>query len=232
MLSIPILILGWFDRDKWFVGKITRFWERWVIWSMGIPYEVRGMENLSHEQQYIFMSNHESALDILLCVAYLPYNIIFLAKKELFSIPVFGWAMQAAGMIKIDRQNREKAKQSLDQAVYKLIDSKFSTLLYPEGTRSEKGEILPFKKGGFILAIRSKLPIVPITIIGARTVLPKKSMKLHKGNIILVIDVPIDTADLHVEDKNKLLTQCRNVMIQNKRAYSSEQIHPYELYST
>ena len=120
----------------------------------------------------------------------------------------------------------------MDQAVYKLIDSEFSTLLYPEGTRSEKGEILPFKKGGFILAIRSKLPIVPITIIGARTVLPKKSMKLHKGNIILVIDVPIETTDLHVEDINKLLAQCRNIMIQNKRAYSSEQIHPYELYST
>ena len=104
--------------------------------------------------------------------------------------------------------------------------------MYPEGTRSEKGEILPFKKGGFILAIRSKLPIVPITIIGARTVLPKKSMKLNKGNIILVIDVPIETTDLHVEDINKLLAQCRNIIIQNKRAYSSEQIHPYELYST
>ena len=178
------------------------------------------------------MSNHESALDILLCVVCLPYNTIFLAKKELFNIPIFGWAMQAAGMIKIDRQNREKTKESFDQAVFKLKDSKFSTLLFPEGTRSEKGEILPFKKGGFILAIRSKLPIVPITIIGARTVLPKKSMKLHKGNIVLVIDVPIETTDLHVEDINKLLAQCRNIMIQNKRAYSPEQIHPYELYST
>ena len=177
------------------------------------------------------MSNHKSALDILLCVVCLPYKIIFLAKKESFNIPIFGWAMQAAGMIKIDRQNREKAKESFDQAVFKLKDSKFSTLLYLDGTRSEKGEILPFKKGGFILAIRSKLPIVPITIIGARTVLPKKSIKLHKGSIILVIDVPIETTDLHVEDINKLLAQCRNIMIQNKRAYSSEQIHPYELYS-
>ena len=224
--------MGWFDRDKKLVGKISRLWARWILWSMGIGCEIKGMDHLNREHQYIFMSNHESALDILLCVACLPYNIIFLAKKELFSIPVFGWAMQAAGMIKIDRQNREKAKQSLDKAVYKLIDSKFSTLLYPEGTRSEYGEILPFKKGGFILAIRSKLHIVPITIIGAQTVLPKKSIKLRKGNLILVIDVPIDTADLYVEDKNKLLTQCRNVMIQNKRAYSSEQIHPYELYST
>ena len=84
---------------------------------MGIAYEVRGMKHLSHGHQYIFMSNHESALDILLGVACLPYNIVFLAKKELFNIPVFGWAMYAAGMIKIDRQNREKAKQSVEQAV-------------------------------------------------------------------------------------------------------------------
>ena len=223
--------MGWFDREKKLVGKISRLWARWVLWSMGISYEIKGMDHLNREHQYIFMSNHESAIDVLLGLACLPYNIVFLAKKALFRIPVFGWAMQAAGMIKIDRQNREKAKQSLDQAVYKLKDSEFSTLLYPEGTRSENGEIQPFKKGGFILAIRSKLPIVPITIIGARTVLPKKSMKLHKGNIIFVIDVPIHTADLHVEDKNKLLTQCRNVMIQHKRVYSSEQIHPYELYS-
>ena len=137
ILSVPILTMGWFDHDKKLVGKISRLWARWVLWSMDISYEIKGLDHLSHEHQYIFMCNHESALDILLCVAYLPYNIIFLAKKELFSIPVFGWAMQAAGMIKIDRQNQEKAKQSVHQAVEKLTYSKFSTLLYPEGNRSE-----------------------------------------------------------------------------------------------
>jgi len=231
ILSIPILILGWFDRDKRLVGKICRLWARWVIWSMGITYEVRGIEHLINKHQYIFMSNHGSALDILMGVACLPYNIIFLAKKELFMIPILGWAMQAAGMIKIDRQNSNKAKQSVDQAVEKLIDSKFSTLLYPEGTRSEFGEILPFKKGGFILAIRSKLPVVPISIIGAHSVLPKKTLKLHKGNIKFVIDVPINTTDLHEGDENNLLTQCRNTIIKNKEAYTSENILPYELYS-
>ena len=139
--------------------------------------------------------------------------------------------MQAAGMIKIDRQNQEKAKKSVDLAVDKLTDSKYSTLLYPEGTRSKSGEVLPFKKGGFIMAIRSKLPVVPITIIGARSVLPKKSLKLHKGNIKFIIEVPIETADLHEGDTNKLLIKCRNTIIQNKAAYTSKQIHPYEIYS-
>ena len=156
--------MGWFDRDKKLVGKISRLWARWILWSMGIGCEIKGMDHLNREHQYIFMSNHESALDILLCVACLPYNIIFLAKKELFSIPVFGWAMQAAGMIKIDRQNREKSKQSLDQAVYKLIDSEFSTLLYPEGTRSEKGEILPFKRVGLFLQSDRNYPLCPLPL--------------------------------------------------------------------
>ena len=223
--------MGWFDRDKRLVGKISRFWARWILWSMDITCEVQGTEYLNHEHQYIFMSNHESALDILLGLACLPYNIVFLAKKELFNIPVFGWAMQASGMIKIDRQNKEMAKHSVDQAVNKLTNCKFSTLLYPEGTRSESEEILPFKKGGFILAIRSKLPVVPISIIGAHSVLPKKTLKLHKGNIKFVIDVPINTTDLHEGDENNLLTQCRNTIIKNKEAYTSENILPYELYS-
>ena len=139
----------------------------------------------------------------------------------------FGWAMKAAAMIKIDRQNGEKAKQSMDQAVEKLIGSQFSTLLYP----AETGEIQPFKKGGFILAIMSKLPIVPITIIGARSVLPKKSLQLRRGDIKIIINIPIDTADLDKGDKNMILTQCRNAMIQNKEAYASEYIHPDKLYS-
>ena len=231
ILCVPILIFGWFDKDKWLVGKISRLWARWVIWSMGITYEIKGIKHLSYKHQYIFMCNHESALDVLLGVACIPNNIIFLAKKELFRIPIFGWAMQAAGMIKIDRRNRKKARLSVDSTVEKLKGSKFSTLLYPEGTRSETGKIQPFKKGGFILAIRSKLPVVPITIIGARSVLPKKSLTLNKGVIKIIIDVPIDTADLHEEDKDKLLTQCRNTMIRNKETYVSEHIRRYELYS-
>ena len=139
--------------------------------------------------------------------------------------------MHAAGMIKIDRQNQEKAKQSVNHAVKQLVNSRFSTLLYPEGTRSEKGEMQNYKKGGFILAIRSKLPVVPITIIGARSVLPKRSLTLNRGEIQIIIDSPIITIDLHEEDKNKLLTQCRNVMIKNKETYTSEYSHPYELYS-
>ena len=113
------------DRDKNVTGKLAKMWAQWVIWSTGIQYNVTGLENLGQEKKYIFMSNHESALDILLGVACIPYKIVFLAKKELFRIPVFGWAMYAAGMIKVDRQNPERARKSMDDAVNILIHSTF-----------------------------------------------------------------------------------------------------------
>ena len=164
-------------------------WAQWVIWSTGIHYDVFGFKNLKPDKKYIFMSNHESALDIILGVVCIPYNIVFLAKKELFRIPFFGWAMQAAGMIKIDRQNPERARQSVNEAVHTLIHSSFSTLIYPEGTRSETGDLLPFKKGGFILAIRSQLPIVPVTIIGAGDVLSKGTFTIKRGQIKVIISI-------------------------------------------
>ena len=111
-------MFGWRDRDKNIIGKILKMWAEWMIWSTGIHYDVIGLDNLRINKQYIFMSNHESALDILLGVVAIPNKIVFLAKKELFKIPVFGWAMKSAGMIKIDRQNPAIARQSVDSAVY------------------------------------------------------------------------------------------------------------------
>ena len=199
-----------------------RLWADWVIWSMGIKSQTKGLENLDAESQYVFMCNHESALDILIGIKYLPYNLVFLAKKELFVIPFFGWALKASGMIRIDRENKLKAKSSVEKAINIFKKSKFSTLLYPEGTRSQSGEILPFKKGGFILAIRSKLPIVPLTIIGASSILPSKTVQLKKGDVKLIIDKPIITKNMEEDDKDKILDQCRNIIIKNKNKYENK----------
>jgi len=219
------------DRNKNVTGKLEKMWAQWVIWSTGIQYDVTGLENLEQENKYIFMSNHESALDILLGVACIPYKIVFLAKKELFRIPVFGWAMQAAGMIKIDRQNPERARESVDKAVHSLIHSSFSTLIYPEGTRSETGDLLPFKKGGFILAIRSQLPIVPVTIIGAGDVLSKGSFTINQGQIKVIISKPISTQNLEVNNKEELIDSCRDAIIKNLSGTLKPEQADYELFS-
>ena len=229
--SIPIIAVGLFDKEKYYTGKLIKMWARWVIWSTGIQYEIDGLDNLNLDKQYIFMSNHESALDIVLGVAAIPSNLVFLAKKELFRVPVFGWAMEAAGMIKIDRQNPEIARKSVSEAVETLMHSSFSTLIYPEGTRSNGEELLPFKKGGFILAIRTQLPVVPITILGAGNVLPKGTLTIKKSHIKMIIDNPIPTLEMDINDKDQLLQDCRKIINQNLAHAKAGQKANYELYS-
>ena len=229
--SIPIIAVGLFDKEKYYTGKLIKMWARWVIWSTGIQYEIDGLDNLNLDKQYIFMSNHESALDIVLGVAAIPFNLVFLAKKELFRVPVFGWAMEAAGMIKIDRQNPEIARKSVSEAVDTLMHSSFSTLIYPEGTRSNGEELLPFKKGGFILAIRTQLPVVPITILGAGNVLPKGTLAIKKSHIKMIIDNPIPTLEMDINDKDQLLQDCRKIINQNLAHAKAGQKANYELYS-
>ena len=229
--SIPIIAVGLFDKKKYYTGKLIKMWARWVIWSTGIQYEIDGLDNLNLDKQYIFMSNHESALDIVLGVAAIPFNIVFLAKKELFRVPVFGWAMNSAGMIKIDRQNPEIARRSVSEAVETLMQSSFSTLIYPEGTRSNGEELLPFKKGGFILAIRTQLPVVPITILGAGNVLPKGTLAIKKYHIKIIIDNPIPTLGMDIDNMHQLLQDCRNIINQNLVHANAGQKANHELYS-
>jgi len=229
--SIPIIAVGWFDKEKYYTGKLIKMWARWVIWSTGIQYEIDGLDNLNLDKQYIFMSNHESALDIVLGVAAIPFNIVFLAKKELFKVPIFGWAMNSSGMIKIDRENPEMARKSVSEAVETLMHSSLSTLIYPEGTRSNGEELLPFKNGGFILAIRTQLPVVPITILGSGNVLPKGTLAIKKSHIKIIIDNPIPTLGMDINNKDQLLQDCRNIINQNLVHANAGQKANYELYS-
>ena len=129
------------------------------------------------EKPQIFMANHQSDFDILIVLAHIPGQFRWIAKKELFKIPIFGKAMRNAGYIEIDRQNHEKALKSLDEAAQKIREGK-SVVTFPEGTRSRDGKIRPFKQGMFHLAIRAGVPIVPISIIGAREIMPKRTLKV------------------------------------------------------
>lgn len=214
-----VILIGPFDHQKKTIGPIARFWARWVVKSTGIRTKVSGLENLNKGQRYIFAGNHESALDIPVAIASLPINPVFLAKKELFNIPIFGWALMAAGMIRVDRQNRDRAKKSVDQAVAVLHSREVSVIIYPEGTRSLDKNLLPFKKGGFLLAIRAGLPVVPITILGAQNRVSKKSFTINPGEIEFIVDKPIPTSNMDDSDRDNLLTQVRQVIQLRKNEY-------------
>lgn len=205
-----VLLMAPIDRSKRFIGWWPRLWARWVLWSTGLEISYQGVERLQSGQKYIYMSNHASALDIALVFSVLPGTVVFLAKKELFRIVIFGWAMGALGCIPVDRQNRAGARQALDQALQSLATKRLSLIIFPEGTRSRDGRFLPFKRGGFLLALRSGLPVVPMAIRGALEAVPPGSMSLTHSPVRLTIGEPIATASLTDEDRDDLLQRTYN----------------------
>ena len=144
------------------------------------------------------MANHQSDFDILISLAFIPVQFRWIAKKELFAIPVFGAAMKSAGYIEIDRSNHEKAIHSIDEAALSIRRGK-SIMTFPEGSRSRDGEIKAFKQGPFHLAIKSGVPIIPVSIIGSGSIMPKRSLRIKPGQIKMVIGKPIEAIHFNME---------------------------------
>ena len=158
---------------------------------VGVRTEVIGRERLDPNQTYIFMANHVSNIDPPVFVPLIGRRVFILVKKELFRIPILGYAMRKAQFIAVNRQNREAAVESVKQAI-EVLKSGLSMMAYPEGTRSRDGRMLPFKKGPFHLAMDSGVPVVPVTIIGAYEVWPKGHFKVSPGTITIVFHPPMD----------------------------------------
>jgi 1-acyl-sn-glycerol-3-phosphate acyltransferase len=155
------------------------------------------------------MANHLSTVDIWALFVALPVKIRFIAKKQLGSIPLFGWAMSAGRFIFIDRQNPMAARRSIGEASQR-IRSGSSVAIFPEGTRSRDGHLGPFKKGGFHLAIQAGVPIVPVGIRGAHEVMPRGSVILRRGPVFLEVGAPISTKGMTLADRDGLLERVRN----------------------
>ncbi len=176
------------------VFAIARLWGRIMLFISSVHVEVQGQENVIYGRPQIFMANHQSGFDIFLLLAFVPHYFCWIAKKELFRVPFFGPALRRTGSIEIDRKNVDRAKRSIEDAAIKIREGK-SVMTFPEGTRSRDGHIQPFKKGVFHLALKSGVPILPITIIGSREIMPKKSLRITPGKVILIIHPPVFTRD-------------------------------------
>lgn len=200
--------------------KIANIWSRLLLILTNIKVKVIGMENVLMDRPQIFMANHQSDFDILIVLAHIPGQFRWIVKKELFQIPVFGAAMRNAGYIEIDRQHHDRAMISIDKAVRKIREGK-SVMSFPEGTRSKDGNIRPFKQGMFHLAIKSGVPIVPISIIGAKDIMPKRSLNVKPGKVTLVIDKPIDVSEYSVENRHALIDRVRHIIMTNCETYDS-----------
>ncbi len=200
------------------LGPRRSFWtfapwfSRMVFWVCGIQWGIEGWEQLPEKirdrsQPVIFMSNHESQLDPPFVVSAIPVPAVFIAKKELKWVPFIGWAAAAAGTIFIDRGDRERAISSIHEAALKIRGGR-SVVIFPEGTRTRTGQLLPFKKGGFNMAMDAGVPIIPIATIGGFHLLPKGGRRIRPGLYAVRFGQPVDPAAF--PDRESLMAEVRD----------------------
>jgi 1-acyl-sn-glycerol-3-phosphate acyltransferase len=206
-----VIVLSFFVRSGNPLHKIARLWGKSILVVSRIKVSVKGLSNIDPASPYIYMANHQSNFDIPVLLGHLTVQFRWLAKMELFKIPIFGRAMRKAGYISIDRYHRESAFESLKVAANK-IKGGVSVLIFPEGTRSRDGNIRPFKKGGFVMAIDSGVPIVPVVITGTRAIMPKGKFRVYPGHVRMVIHQPIGTSTYTRETKEALMESVRRVI--------------------
>ncbi|OPX96874.1 MAG: 1-acyl-sn-glycerol-3-phosphate acyltransferase [Syntrophorhabdus sp. PtaB.Bin006] len=208
VLSTVAIFLSLFDRHGRLIHDVSRFWARIHLKMSGVTVDVSGLQNLG-APPYIFMCNHQSALDIFVLLVSLPVSFKWIAKRELFFIPFLGWAMKRAGYISLDRGNPREALKAIEDAAAKIRGG-MNLILFPEGTRSKDGVLLPFKKGVFSLALRSKVPIVPVGIYGTSRLQPKDSFfPKQKGRTHVGIGKPIPTAEESRSAKTRIMLDVR-----------------------
>jgi 1-acyl-sn-glycerol-3-phosphate acyltransferase len=187
-------------------------WARTLLFLAGVRVSISGRKGLSGRESYIFASNHLSAVDILVLLARMPVPFRWLAKDSLFKIPIFGWAMKQAGYIPVEREQGRSAYQSLERAAERIRDG-VSVIIFPEGTRSRDGKLGPFKGGGFVLAIKSGRPMVPVSIRGSYEILPKGRYRITPGRVRVVLGRPVPTDGFKLKERGKLMDQVRKEII-------------------
>lgn len=193
------------DRER--VDRRLQWWARKVLRFIDLDYQVINRDNMKIEQgkPYIIMCNHSSLYDIPLSLATLPGSIRMMAKRELFRVPLWGWAMKAVGFVSIDRRNKLQAIKDIKTA-RKTLESGIVLWISPEGTRSKNGKILPFKKGCFRLALDMGATIIPVGIRGIDEVLPAGSLKLHKGKRVEVhVGEGVDASKYNTSTREELI---------------------------
>ena len=200
---VAIIMVLIFRRSAAEIQFLPRTLGRVVALLSGVSVRMTGGGILEPGQPYIFAANHQSQFDIFVLQGYLGCDFRWLAKLELFKIPVFGKAMQLAGYIPVDRAHGRKALQSLDEAARRIADGT-SVIIFPEGTRSPDGKLGQFKAGAMVLAIKAGVPVVPVAIVGTHQVLAKGRLLVRSGRVEIRVGAPIATTEYTVKQKQEL----------------------------
>lgn len=208
--AIVVVLVPLIDKST-LSRVIAGSWARICAWITPMRVTVVGREHVDPDQSYVVVSNHQSLFDILVLYGWLGLDIRWVMKKELRSVPGLGLACQILGHIYIDRSDHEAAVASIN-AAKERISGGTSVVFFPEGTRSDDGRLKRFKKGAFRFAVDTGLPILPVTVDGARDVLPARRYDLRPGRARLVIHPPIPVAGGAPSDLTELIDRARRAI--------------------
>jgi len=211
VLGTVAIFISLFDSSGNIPHLVARLWGKIQLRTTGTQVQIQGLENINPHDSYILVSNHQSNFDIFALLGYLPIQFRWTAKAELFRIPFMGWAMSRIGYIPIERDSPKKAYRSMLQAAEKVKEG-VSVMIFPEGTRSPDGKLQPFKKGVFLIALKSQAPILPITICGTAKIMPKGDWHTYPGKVQITVDRPIETAAIPPEKEEELSQRVRNIL--------------------
>jgi 1-acyl-sn-glycerol-3-phosphate acyltransferase len=187
--------------------RVARAWARSLLWIAGVKVEIEGLEHF-RPGNYVFVSNHVSYMDTPVVLANIPEQFLFLAKSGLFKIPLMGTHLRTAGHVSVPLEDVRGTLKTLQHAAT-LIREGRSTHVFPEGGRSETGDLQEFKDGAAFIAIRAQVPIVPMALIGMREVLPMHTLRFRRGRVRLRIGQPIPTTGLTIKARETITAQAR-----------------------
>lgn len=202
--------------------SVMRNWARYWLWLAGIQLDIKGLEHVDPKKPAIYMANHASIIDIPILIWALPVDLRFIFKKSILYIPLVGLAIFLMGMIPIDRARRSKARESLKKAGDRIRNGSH-VLIFPEGTRSHSGDMLPFKKGGFYLAIQEHIDIIPITIRNSRQLCGRNSIMAKSGVIHIAIHERFHTREISLGQRSDAIARVRKI-IDTERNTTPQQI--------
>lgn len=195
ILGLLGLLTAWFPPRGNATFWVAKVWSWCLLASSGVRVRSTIEQPLDRSTGYIYLANHQSLFDIPAIIATVPTQLRFAAKRGLFRIPIFGWALAASGFIPVDRGHRSKARRTLVVAQRRLAAGT-SVLFFPEGTRSKDGRLMKFKHGGFTLALNCDVPIVPVGIEGTFRIQSKESFVIRPGRATVRYGAPIEPAGL------------------------------------
>lgn len=208
VLSVVAIAVSFLPPRGAWTFLVARIWSGGLLAAAAVRVRAEVDPALDPRGRYVFLANHQSLFDIPAILATSPGQLRMIAKRSLFKIPIFGWAIRAGGFIPVDREDRSTAVRTFASAAAHLRAGT-SMLLFPEGTRSRSDELLPFQRGGFLLALKSGLPIVPVGVSGTRAVQPRGSLVIRPGTAVVRYGAPLAPAEFGMRRKGELVEEVR-----------------------